>query len=200
MKIVALLVLRCLPQDAEAVVLADAYHLNEFSYFQRGSVKEFALFFSKTVAKRVDLGQRSTVEHQEYNVHVHVRANGLGAVALCDQEYPTRVAFTLLLKLLDDFCSVHAESTWRQTAQGLPFPEINETIEKYQNPAEADNLMKLQREVDETKVILHKTVDSVLERGVKLDNLVDKSNDLSAQSKMFYQTSKNQNSCCSGGW
>ena len=37
----------------------------------------------------------------------------------------------------------------------------------------------------------------VLQRGEKLDDLVAKSSDLSAQSKMFYTTAKKQNSCCS---
>jgi hypothetical protein len=36
----------------------------------------------------------------------------------------------------------------------------------------------------------HKTIESVLERGEKLDNLVDRSNALSMQSKMFYKTAK----------
>ena len=46
--------------------------------------------------------------------------------------------------------------------------------------------MKIQRELDETKIVLHKTIESVLERGEKIDTLVEKSNDLSAQSRMFY--------------
>jgi len=56
--------------------------------------------------------------------------------------------------------------------------------------------MKVQQELDETKVILHKTMDSLLQRGEKLDDLVTKSDMLSAQSKMFYKTSKKTNSCC----
>ena len=39
-------------------------------------------------------------------------------------------------------------------------------------------------------IIQHKTIESVLERGEKLDNLVERSNALSAQSKMFYKTAK----------
>jgi len=46
--------------------------------------------------------------------------------------------------------------------------------------------MKIQRELDETKIVLHKTIESVLERGEKIDSLVQKSDGLSAQSKMFY--------------
>lgn len=62
---------------------------------------------------------------------------------------------------------------------------LEEMIRKYQDPHEADAIMKIQRDLDDTKIILHKTIDSVLERGVKLDNLVEKSTDLSAQSKMY---------------
>lgn len=46
--------------------------------------------------------------------------------------------------------------------------------------------MKVQRELDETKITLHKTIESLLERNVKLDDLVNKSEGLSSQSKMFY--------------
>jgi len=44
--------------------------------------------------------------------------------------------------------------------------------------------------------VLHKTIESVLERGEKLDSLVARSDELSSQSKMFYQSAKKQNSCC----
>ncbi|GAB0489463.1 hypothetical protein MMPV_000682 [Pyropia vietnamensis] len=170
------------------------------------SLKEFASFFSKTLAKRVPAGGRSTVEHHEYLCHVHSRSNGLVAVALCDREYPSRVAFTLLSKVTDDFLAAFpVESSWhsvRDDGSGsshtpaLSFPILDTVIEKYQDPAQADPIMKIQKDLDDTKVILHKTIDGVLERGVKLDSLVEKSNDLSLQSKMFYKQAKSQNSCC----
>ena len=51
--------------------------------------------------------------------------------------------------------------------------------------------MKVQAELDETKIVLHKTIESVLQRE-KLDNLVERSDALSAQSRMFYKTAKKQ--------
>ena len=41
-----------------------------------------------------------------------------------------------------------------------------------------------------TPVFQHKTIESVLQRGEKLDNLVERSNALSSQTKMFYKTAK----------
>uniref|UniRef100_A0A8C6AET4 V-SNARE coiled-coil homology domain-containing protein n=1 Tax=Monodon monoceros TaxID=40151 RepID=A0A8C6AET4_MONMO len=53
-----------------------------------------------------------------------------------------------------------------------------------------------QAELDETKIILHNTMESLLERGRKLDDLVSKSEALGIQSKAFYKTAWKQNSCC----
>jgi synaptobrevin homolog YKT6 len=57
-------------------------------------------------------------------------------------------------------------------------------------------ITKIQRDLDDTTNVLHKTIESVLERGVKLDDLVDRSDSLSRQSKMFYKQAKKTNSCC----
>eukprot|EP00890_Picochlorum_soloecismus_P005646 jgi/Picsp_1/6082/NSC_03436-R1_vamp-like protein ykt61 len=65
-----------------------------------------------------------------------------------------------------------------------------------QDPAQADKLAKIQQDLDETKIILHKTIESVLDRGEKLDQLVDKSNDLSMASQLFYKQARKTNSCC----
>lgn len=66
-------------------------------------------------------------------------------------------------------------------------PELKDYIQRYQDPHQADSIMKIQRELDETKIVLHKTIESVLERGEKIDDLVAKSDGLSKQSKMFYR-------------
>lgn len=46
--------------------------------------------------------------------------------------------------------------------------------------------MQIEGELNAAKDAIHKTMESLLERGEKLDDLVAKSDGLSAQSKMFY--------------
>ena len=82
------------------------------------------------------------------------------------------------------------------SVESSPYPPLEDYLVKYQDPASADKVTKIQNDLDETTQILHKTIDSVLERGVKLDSLVEKSDDLSRQSKMFYKQAKKTNSCC----
>ena len=77
------------------------------------------------------------------------------------------------------------------------FPAHPSLLTQFQDPAQADQLTRIMNELEETKVVLHDTIEAALERGQKIDTLIEKSNDLSGSSKMFYKTAKKQNQCCS---
>src|SRR4051812_12250419 len=78
----------------------------------------------------------------------------------------------------------------------LPVPEIDVLLIKYQQPAEVDAVLRIQKDVDETKGILMKSIDQLLARGEKLEDLMQRSQDLSYQSKQFAKHSKDLNRCC----
>ncbi|KAI4603727.1 palmitoyltransferase [Pestalotiopsis sp. IQ-011] len=181
--------------EKPGVELVSEKELSAYSRFTRQNYGEFMTMFSKTVAERTRPGQRQDVEEQDYTFHAYARTEGVCGIIMSDHEYPALVAHQLLSKILDDFLSAHPKSAW---AQGQPqaMPELKDHLAKYQDPKQADSIMKIQRELDETKIVLHKTIESVLQRGEKIDDLVAKSDGLSAQSKMFYTQAKKQNSCC----
>jgi len=155
-------------------------------------------FFSKTFTKRTEPGQRQSITHESYVIHCYVRSDGLAGSVITDAEYPARVAFVLLTQLLDEFASSVGDAwkTMDTNVESSSYPPLEDYLIRYQDPASADKVTKIQNDLDETTNILHKTIDSVLERGVKLDSLVEKSDDLSRQSKMFYKQAKKTNSCC----
>lgn len=198
MKITAILLFKCSGLDAnsEPKLLANASDLSQFGFFQRSSAKEFILFVGRTIAKRTPAGQRQSVQQEEYMVHCYNR-NGLCGVVFVDAHYPLRSAFSVINKVLDEYQQVFGNS-WQsvQADNSEAWPFLNQALTKYQDPTEADKLLKIQKELDETKHILHKTIDGVLERGEKLDSLVDKSSDLSMASQLFYKQAKKTNQCC----
>merc|ERR1712038_1953328 len=63
-------------------------------------------------------------------------------------------------------------------------------LKKFEDPKQSDPMSRIQNDLDETKIVLHSTIEAVLERGEKLDDLVDKSEALSMQSKAFYKTAR----------
>lgn len=183
--------------DEKVQKFAAAYELTSFGYFQRGSIREFMDFTSKILVERTPMCSRASVKEQEYICHVYVRRDGLSGVVIADHEYQQRVAHTIINKVLDEFQAKYSSTQWPVLKDSsVSFPIIEEYLQKYQNPKEADAMTKIQTELDETKIILHNTIEAVLQRGEKLDDLVDKSEGLSMQSKAFYKTAKKTNQCC----
>ncbi|KAI0844207.1 putative snare protein [Daldinia vernicosa] len=171
--------------------------LSQYSRFTRQNYGEFMTMIAKTVAERTRPGQRQDVEEQDYTFHAYGRTEGVCGIIISDHQYPALVAHQLLSKVVDEFLAAHPRSTWSSGGQtNLSMPELKDYLAKYQDPHQADSILKIQRELDETKITLHKTIESVLQRGEKIDDLVAKSDGLSTQSKMFYQQAKKQNSCC----
>ena len=97
--------------DSEPVIFGLEADLSSFGFFQRSSVKELLTFVSRTVAKRTAKGQRQTLKHEEYFCNMQNR-DGLVAVVFVDQEYPSRAAFSIVAKVLDDFVDQSADR-WR---------------------------------------------------------------------------------------
>lgn len=155
-------------------------------------------FASKTIVERTQLATRQSVKQDVYMCHVYVRGDNLGAVLISDHEYPPRVAHTLITKVLDDFTAKVPAALWATGSDAaIDFQILAAYLAKYQDPREGDALTKIQDDLDETTIILRNTIEAVLERGEKLDDLVEKSAQLSYQSKTFYKTAKKTNSCCS---
>lgn len=86
-----------------------------------------------------------------------IEINHASAVIITDQEYPVRPAFSLLTKILDEFTSKVPQSSYQSSStspSAISFPEIQTYVTKYQDPRQADTIMRVQQELDETKIVL----------------------------------------------
>ena len=122
----------------------------------------------------------------------------VAAYAFVSEGYPERVIFAFLNKALDIFFEKFGEK-WRnfKDDDNKSVEAISLEFKKFQNPKDADKLTKALGEVEDTKVVLHQSIQKLLERQGDLDKLVEKSNDLSAGAKQFYKSSKKMDkSCC----
>jgi synaptobrevin family protein YKT6 len=110
-KLTAIAVVKYNGPDKDPYILSFVADLNSFGYFQRSSVKEFLMFVSRTVSRKTGVGQRQTVQQDEYFCHAYNR-DGLVGIAFADQEYPVRAGFSVVNKVLDDFEAKQGQS-WR---------------------------------------------------------------------------------------
>ena len=110
------------------------------------------VFLSKLCVERTGQNERTSVEMENHVGHIYCGANGCAGVVITDREYPRRVALSLAAKILDEFVTGFPPSTW--TRLPLEFPALSNYLVKYQNPQEADSLIRVQKDLDETKDVL----------------------------------------------
>lgn len=199
MKLYSIMVMRVTPKsETEPLILSSAVDVSNVGIWQRSSAREFLIFLSRTVAKRMQPMSRTQVNEKEHVLFAQSFANGsLVATAVADSEYNARVAFSMLANVSTQFAE-QFRGQWEGATRdnALTWAFIDATLVKYQNPAEADQIMKIQKDIEDTKIIMHNAIDSVLERGEKIDHLVDLSADLGVASKSFYKGAKKTNSGC----
>lgn len=202
MKVLQISLQRYMRDTEEPVMLSEVSDLASFGFFQRPTAQQILNAFSKIIVKRIAPGQRVTVEVEglsEYQMHVYVRADGIAGTLAADKEYPTRVAFAKISELLDTFIQDPKTRGWetvtKNGAMGGWAP-LAQAIVECQDPSSFDKIIKIQQDLDSTQQVLHSTIDNILERGEKLDDLVARSDELSATSKQFYKQARKTNSCC----
>ncbi|KAH3758878.1 synaptobrevin YKT6 [Pelomyxa schiedti] len=182
-----------------AILLASAFQLASFGYFERGSVKEICTFGCREVASRAGPGQREIVKLNDgsYLCHVYTHIDKISVTVVTDGEYQSRVAFTLLGHVLDEFRRLHSTTAMTATHDmELPFPALPELLARYEDPVKADPISKVEMDLEETKNVMIKNIDQLLERDESLARLVEKSDDLSWQSRVFVNNASAMNKCC----
>ncbi|NXP05165.1 YKT6B protein, partial [Thinocorus orbignyianus] len=126
--------------DPKVHLLKAAYDVSSFNFFQRSrcqrsvcSVQEFMTFTSQLIVERSVLGSRASVKEQEYLCHVYVRSDGLAGVVIADNEYPQRVCFTLLDKVLDEFSRQVSRMDWPSGSPAtVSYAALDGYLPKYQ--------------------------------------------------------------------
>lgn len=76
---------------------------------------------------------------------------------------------------------------------------FKEVMKEYENWKEKCPIEAMHKELEETKTVLKDTLENVLNRGERLDKLIDQSEELSMQSKALFHAAKRQNRCCKMG-
>lgn len=104
-------------------------------------------------------GASLTTFNLEFVFHVYSNNDGITGVAITNEAYPSRIAGGLIGKIVNEFCVNNRDA---KTATGpVPFPALKEYIDKYQNPQNVDNITQITEQLEDTKVTLHKTIESV---------------------------------------
>lgn len=151
--------------------------LNFVAFYNRNAVTEIMReLVRQAVANTNDV--RKIFDHDPWRILVlNFSTVHIGMVT--DKEYPTSVAYELMLNVFHE-----------------PLL-LGNLLTECQDPRVISPLYKLRHDLDETLVIMHENVDKILENGANIDELIEKSSSLSEHSKTFYKAARQHNRCCS---
>lgn len=136
-----------------------------------------------------------SIESNAYLFHYMID-NGICYLTLTDKSYPKRLAFLFLEDISREFeAELKAEhgDEWMRTVETVgrqyAFIKFDRIIQKkrrdYSDPSSQLNTKKLNDDLQSIHNIMRKTIDDVLDRGNKLDDVSEVSKNLANESKKY---------------
>ena len=184
------------------ILLANSENFKDLPFLLRysKSTREMFLFLSRMFIGQTVKGYNSGCKENGYMGWSYIDNENMGCVIITDIDYDKRVAHIVMRKAMDMFKSESENWDWQTREDDVDKSKICEYIDDlimdYYEPKEKDSILKINNNIDKTKEVLHQSIEKMLERGEKIDVLIQKSNDLSLGSKKFLKKSKEMNSWC----
>lgn len=179
-------------------MLFSSYELNFLSRFYRGALQDNLQFQSRVIVERAQTGTRTLVPVLDVGTcYALVTARGLAAAVVTAADYPQRTALVLLSEVLAVFERETPSSSWEavSTDTSMTCPQVEALFRKFQDPTEADRILKIETELDDVKSVVLTSMDALMQRGETLSSLISKTDDLSATSKRFRRMAEENNTC-----
>jgi len=130
---------------------------------------------------------KKSYSYETYNFHYLVEG-GITYICMTDQSMGYRVPYAFLFDVSNRFKATFGERIYTVGSMGLndAFARVlQERIDYYSNDKTADKINKVKGEIEEAKNVMVKNIDKVLERGSKIEVLVDKTDILQEQAHSF---------------
>lgn len=180
----------------EPIIISMEYDISDISFFNKTKTIELLKFITRTTCKKIN---NSTQKYQTINYNdmysiYSTHNNNIYSIMITTNDYSKRIPFIIMNDLIQSIQSLNIDDSNEDIF--LVYEPLKIALVKYQKPEEVDKIEKIKLDINSTIEILHKSIDSLLERGEKLEDLIEKSNDLSKSSQTFFKTAAKQNSCC----
>jgi synaptobrevin family protein YKT6 len=139
MRIVCIHIFKC--GKLEPILLSNASDLSFAGMFERSTVRQFVNFNSRLVVARTPKEERQEIVLEKGICYSYVTSDNIGISIIADEEYPKRVAFDLIYKIMQNFNEfiftnkINLEKISSDT--DIKFKYIDKVIIDWQNPKDS---------------------------------------------------------------
>lgn len=170
--------------NSDKKLVFDYFNLGDVFIFYRSKVKNLILDLSQNSLNTLDshilYNAKENLNNQTIKVFCHLDVNYY--IAISDEEFEDRILYQFILEA---------------KRKGLDRSLLNCLCKNYNDhPEDQDKIKSIQNDLDETKIIMLNSIDKLLERGEKLDDILERTRELNQISAEFNKRSSKLNSCC----
>lgn len=169
--------------DKDKKIKYSNHNLDDVFVLYRYMVKNEIETVSLKIINTIKLDNFYKINESINNIHLSIYGYYIKEkyiIVITDKEYPQLTIYNLYNDIKNE----------------LTIHELNILWYKYQNPLNSDKIQLIKSELDQTKITLIESIEKLIERGEKLSDLVDKTNQLDIESLKFRNKAKNLNRCC----
>jgi synaptobrevin family protein YKT6 len=186
-----------LGEGKDAIKLDYAYNSNLFGWYIKDKALEYINFSTRTSVSKSEFTSRTSlpidIAGSAYILYTYVSNDGLACTLLTDGNYPKDVAYKIISSQIIAYRS--SSENWKEFTVDQNSQSDSLKLILSQKPEEIDKLYSISVQLGEIKEIMHKNIQEVIGRGVKIEVLMQKSQDLSDSSRIFANKAR-QTRCC----
>ncbi|EIM19735.1 VAMP/synaptobrevin-like protein [Wallemia mellicola CBS 633.66] len=145
------------------------------------STRDYSQIVEQVMEKIPPNNSKLTFKYKDININ-YLSDNGIVYLVISQDSVSRAVAFKYLLDLQQKFTSVEDSD--------VDFTDtIKDLLESYNTQPPEDQLGKTQNELNQVKDVMIQNMESIIDRGDRIDNLVDRTNEMSSQAFAFRKKS-----------
>ena len=167
-------------------LLDSADDFSDIGIFYRKNAKEICDFAAEQMANGTNNNQMITAKQNKYIISMYRATPNCAALIAVDEEYPSRASFSILREITNEYQGLGNKFNGKSRV-------IQKAIVEYQNPTNADKILKIQDNIAEAQRIMVMNLEEAIGRGESLDQLAEKTDKLSNSSKVFVRKLKDLN-------
>jgi vesicle-associated membrane protein 7 len=165
-----------------AAVAKDKAILVDFSE-KHGNFKSI----TSSIVDHFDIKQKrvSYVYDDDHIFHILVDQE-IVYLCLCEKSFGNKLPFLFLVEICNLFKQKFEDSTDYDKFRS----ELEQEVSFFSNSTEEDNIIQIKEKVESVKDVMISNIDKVLERGEKIDILVERTEDLHESASEFQNSSQ----------
>ena len=184
------------PFQGEGSILAYVVDFPKKFVMHKKTIEETCRFLAKTLAVYCQPASMTSAEHEGMLINVLHRADHLVCAVFTDVDDPKRVSYALCARATEHFAGKYG-TRWTNAAKDsqIEFKELKGIVKEFQNPSAHDNIARAIEATNATTEVITQTLSRIIIRGETLQDIVEKTEELSAKAKIFYKESKKKKCC-----